>query len=262
MTWLEALILGIVQGLTEFLPVSSSGHLEIGSVLLGLNASDNLLFAVVVHLATALSTLVVYRKDISSIVAGLFEFKLNDSYRFAGLILISMIPVMIVGLFFQDEVEQFFAANMMLVGAMLLVTAVLLTLSHFYKSGTGEMTAFKAVVVGLAQAIAVLPGISRSGATISTALLLGVDRSKAARFSFLMVIIPILGAAALKLKDFLESPEASLPLASLIIGFIAAFGSGYLACRWMVKIVTQGRLIFFAVYCGLVGLVAILSQVI
>lgn len=262
MSWLEALVLGLVQGLTEFLPVSSSGHLEIGSVLLGLESSDNLLFAIVVHFATALSTVVVYRSDISSIFTGLVKAD-KDAWSFALVIAISMIPVGIVGVFFQEEVEAFFAGNILLVGLMLLVTASLLTLSHFYKSGEENVSPIKGFIIGLAQAVAVLPGISRSGATISTALLLGVDRAKAARFSFLMVIVPILGAAVLKLKDFMEAPaQVSISSSVLIIGFLSAFLIGYLACKWMVKLVTQGRLVFFAVYCGLVGLIAILSQIV
>ncbi len=261
MSWIEALILGIVQGLTEFLPVSSSGHLEIGSVLLRLDTSENLLFAVIVHLATALSTLVVYRSDIKDIAVGFFKRESNESRGFVMRIIISMIPVGIVGFFFQDEVETFFAGNMILVGSMLLVTASLLLFSHYRNSGEGEVTALKAFVVGLAQAIAVLPGISRSGATISTALILGVDREKAARFSFLMVIIPIMGAALLKFWDYLDTAqETTIELSSLIVGFAAAFLSGYIACKWMIKLVTKGKLVFFAAYCGLVGLIVIISQ--
>lgn len=262
MTWLEALILGIIQGLTEFLPVSSSGHLEIGGVLLGLASSNNLLFAVTVHLATALATVVVFRRDIGSLVVGLFEFRSNDSWRFAWLIIISMVPVGIVGVFFQEEIEQFFTGNMLLVGSMLLITGLLLTFSHFAKAGDREVTPNRALIIGLAQAVAILPGISRSGATISTALLLGVDRAKAARFSFLMVIIPIMGAALLKLIDYFNSPaEAAISFSSLFVGFVAAFVFGYFACTWMVKLVTRGKLIFFAIYCGIIGTLAILSVV-
>jgi len=260
MSWIEALILGIVQGLTEFLPVSSSGHLEIGSVLLGLQDSNNLLFAVVVHLATAMSTVVVYRRDISQLTLGLFSFKSNE-WNFALKIILSMIPVAIIGLLWQDEIEAFFSGNLLLVGSMLLVTAILLTMSHYFGKREGEVTFLKALIIGLAQAVAVLPGISRSGATISTALILGVDREKAARFSFLMVLIPIIGAAMLKLKDYFEAPAAAgISTLSLLIGFLAAFLSGYFACRLMVRLVTKGSLIFFAIYCALVGLVAIISQ--
>jgi len=262
MSWFEALIPGIVQGLTEFLPVSSSGHLEIGSVLLGLQDSNNLLFAVVVHLATAMSTILVYRRDITNLSLGLLSFELNESWKFAGKIIISMIPVAIIGLLWQEEIEAFFSGNLLLVGSMLLVTAVLLTLSHYFGKQSGEVTFFKALVIGLAQAVAVLPGISRSGATISTALILGVDREKAARFSFLMVLIPIIGAAFLKLKDFFESPVAiGISPISLMVGFVAAFLSGYFACRLMVKLVTKGSLIFFAGYCAIIGVTAIISQI-
>lgn len=262
MTWLEALILGLVQGLTEFLPVSSSGHLEIGSVLLDLQSSNNLLFAVVVHLATALATLTVYRKDVGGIIRGLFELKENEAWRYAILLFISMIPVGIVGVFFEDEIEGFFTGNLILVGCMLLVTAVLLAFSHFAKKTEGPVTGKKAFIIGVAQAIAILPGISRSGATISTALLLGVERQGAARFSFLMVIIPILGAAVLKLYDYQSNPMAeSVSVEVLVVGFLAAFVSGILACRWMIRLVAKGGLLFFAVYCGIVGTVAILSQV-
>jgi len=260
MTWFEALILGIVQGLTEFLFVSSSGHLEMGSVLLGLESSNNLLFAVTVHFATALATVVVFRRDIGGLVTGLFEFKSNESWRFAWILLISMVPVGIVGVFFQDEIEQFFTGNMLLVGSMLLVTGVLLMFSHFAKIGNKEVTPFRAFLIGLAQAVAILPGISRSGATISAALLLGVDRAKAARFSFLMVIIPIMGAALLKLIEYVQEPSASsISYSSLFIGFVSAFVFGYIACTWMVKLVTRGKLIFFAIYCGIIGTLAILS---
>jgi len=262
MTWFEALILGIIQGLTEFLPVSSSGHLEIGGVLLGLQSSNNLLFAVTVHFATALATVVVFRRDIGGLAVGLLEFKSNDSWKFAWILLISMIPVGIVGVFFQDEIEQFFTGNMLLVGAMLLVTGVLLTFSHFAKAGDRDVTPQRAFLIGLAQAVAILPGISRSGATISAALLLGVDRAKAARFSFLMVIIPIMGAALLKLIDYFKEPAASaISFSSLLVGFVSAFVFGYFACTWMVKLVTRGKLIFFAIYCGIIGTLAILSVI-
>lgn len=262
MNWLEALILGVVQGLTEFLPVSSSGHLEIGSVLLGINTSENLLFAVIVHAATALSTILVFRKDLAELFTGLLEFRWNDSWKFAVLIIISMIPVGIVGLFFEEEISSLFIGNLLLVGSMLLVTSALLFFTHFKTANDRPVTASRALVIGLAQAIAILPGISRSGATIATALLLGVEKAKAARFSFLMVIIPILGASLLKLKDYFEAPEANegLTVTVMIIGFIAAFVSGYIACRWMIGIVKKGKLTYFAIYCLIIGLIAISSR--
>ena len=262
MNWIEAIILGIVQGLTEFLPVSSSGHLEIGSVLLGIEPTNNLLFAIVVHTATALSTIYVYREDIRGIVLGLFEFKNNESLRFSLLIVVSMIPVGIIGVFFEEDIAQLFAGNLLLVGGMLLVTSALLFITHFAKPSEGKVTLGKALIIGLAQAVAIIPGISRSGATISTALMLGVEKSKAARFSFLMVLIPILGASLLKLKDFLEEPAMANDIAilPLILGFFAAFISGYAACKWMIGIVRKGKLTYFAIYCAIVGLIALGSQ--
>lgn len=263
MTWIEALILGIIQGLTEFLPVSSSGHLEIGSVLLGVESSENLLFAVIVHAATALSTIVVFRKDILEILTGLLEFKWNDSWEFAIKVIISMIPVGIVGVFFEDQVTALFTGNLYLVGSMLLVTSALLFFTYFKKDNDREVSKPSAFIIGLAQAIAILPGISRSGSTIATALILGVEKSKATRFSFLMVLVPILGASMLKLKDYFEEPAAydGLSALSMVVGFMAAFISGYMACKWMVGIVRKGKLTYFAIYCLIVGLVAIISQV-
>ena len=261
MNWIEAVILGIIQGFTEFLPVSSSGHLEIGAVLLGVESSDNLLFAVVVHAATALSTIVVFRKDIGSILSGLPAFQWNESWQFAVKILISMIPVGIVGVFFEDQVTGFFTGNLLLVGSMLLVTSALLFFTWFKKDSSGEITFGKAFIVGLAQTVAIFPGISRSGSTIATALLLGVDKNKATRFSFLMVLIPILGAGALKMKDYLGQPasDASISGITIFLGFLAAFLAGYIACRWMIDIVRRGKLIYFAWYCLAVGLLAISS---
>ncbi len=260
MNWFQALILGVVQGLTEFLPVSSSGHLEIGNVLLGVETGENLLFAVVVHAATATSTIVVFRKDIGLIVSDILTFKWNESYTYTSKILISMIPVGIVGVFFEDEVEAFFTGNLLLVGSMLLITAALLVFTYFKKSGNKNVGFGHAMIIGLAQAFAILPGISRSGATIATSLLLGIEKSKAARFSFLMVLIPILGATALKLKDYFEGVTSvnSISSGSLIIGFLAAFLSGYLACKWMIEIVKKGKLIYFGIYCSVVGIIAVL----
>ena len=262
MTWIEALILGVIQGLTEFLPVSSSGHLEMGSVLLGTTSGDNLLFAVIVHAATALSTILVFKMDILEIFKGLLEFRWNESWRFALLILISMIPVGIAGVFFEDEISGFFTGNLILVGSMLLFTAALLFFTYFKNDGTKKVSFVEAIAMGLAQTVAILPGISRSGATIATGMLVGVDKEKATRFSFLMVLPPILGASLLKTKDYFEAPHLHQGLEAfpMIVGFIGALVSGYIACKWMTNIVKKGKLYYFAIYCLAIGLIAIISQ--
>lgn len=263
MDWIEALILGVIQGLTEFLPVSSSGHLELGSVLLGVQSEENLLFAVIVHAATALSTIIVFRKDIGNILVGLFPLAWNESWKFAVKILVSMIPVGIVGVFFEDEISALFTGNLLLVGSMLLVTSALLFFTHFKKDNSKEISTTYAFIIGIAQSIAILPGISRSGSTIATALLLGVEKNKATRFSFLMVLIPILGASMLKLKDYMEAPSQyeGLSISVMIIGFLASFLSGYVACKWMVGIVRKGKLTYFALYCLIIGMIAVISQI-
>lgn len=262
MTWLEALLLGIVQGFTEFLPVSSSGHLEIGTVLLGIQNHDHLLFAVILHAATALSTIVVFRNDIIALLTDLLKFQWDDSWQFAIKIGISLVPVMIVGLFFKDEIESFFTGNLLLVGAMLLITALLLYISQLPRSNSGDVSFFGSFIIGVAQAVAILPGISRSGATIATGLMLGFDREKVTRFSFLMVLIPILGASLLELKDYIEEVESTPAIAveTLIIGFMASFVSGYIACSWMISLVKKGKLKYFAIYCAIVGLIAIIAS--
>ena len=259
MTIIESVILGIIQGLTEFLPVSSSGHLEIGSVLLGVKSKDNLLFSIVVHGATALSTILVFRKDIFIIITDILKFEWNESVEFSLKRLISIIPVGIVGVLFEDQIEAFFGGRVVLVGAMLMLTGILLSFTFFKGKNTGEISYLKALLIGISQAIAIMPGISRSGATISTALILGVEKEKATRFSFLMVLIPIVGAMMLKVKDVIEEPTlaSDISLISLLAGFIAAFLSGLLACNWMIRIVKKGKLIYFAIYCFIVGLIAI-----
>ena len=194
MSWLEALILGIIQGLTEFLPVSSSGHLELGKAILGVEAKESLIFTVVVHGATVLSTIVVFYKEIIDLFVGFFKFKWNDSTKYIAKIAISMIPVLIVGLFFKDEVEALFAGNILLVGSMLIVTAILLGFTYFAKKNTKSIGFIDSFIIGVAQAFAVIPGISRSGSTIATGILLGNKKELVARFSFLMVLIPIIGA--------------------------------------------------------------------
>ncbi len=262
MSWIEALILGLLQGLTEFLPVSSSGHLELGSALFGLEEIDNLTFSILVHAATVLSIIVVFRKDILNLIINLFKFQWNDETRFIGLIIVSAIPVAIVGLLFEERIGSLFTGNVVLVGFMLLITATLLFLTKFVKKTEKDVNLFRAIIIGLAQTVAILPGISRSGATITTALFLGVDKQKATRFSFLMVLVPILGASfleVLKLSSETTGPTASLT--PFVIGFIAAFISGLVACKWMLEIVKKGNLMYFSIYCLLAGLTAIIVGV-
>ncbi|MGB3587162.1 MAG: undecaprenyl-diphosphate phosphatase, partial [Tunicatimonas sp.] len=256
-----AIILGIVQGLTEFLPVSSSGHIELGTVLLGVQSKDNLLFSVVVHCATALSTIVIFRKDIVDIIQGVFRFQWNEETAYVVKIIVSMIPVGLVGALFKDEIEAFFGGKVLLVGLMLLITGTLLALTYYAKQRSGLVTFPKALIIGLAQAFAIMPGISRSGATIATALLVGVEKERAAKFSFLMVLVPILGASLLEVLDYLEEPAVASSISglALVLGFLAAFISGLLACQWMIAIVKRGKLIYFAIYCFIVGTIAILS---
>ena len=254
----EAIILGIIQGLTEFLPVSSSGHLELAKVILGDDSlpEESMLMTVVLHGATALSTIVVFRKDILELFKGLFQFKNNDEFKFSLNIVLSMIPAAVVGVLFDDEIEAFFGGKVLLVGTMLLLTAVLLILADKAKSTEKKVGIKEAVIIGISQAIAIMPGISRSGATISTSVLLGVDREKAARFSFLMVVPLILGKMA---KDVLDGAfdNISGDMLNYGVGFVAAFVTGILACTWMIKLVKKSKLKYFAYYCLVVGVVAI-----
>lgn len=256
---IDAIILGIVQGLTEFLPVSSSGHLELGKAILGDNSvpKESLLFTVVLHFATALSTIVVFRKDVIEIIKGLFAFKWNEDTQFVFKIVASMIPAALVGFFFEDELEQLFNGNVLLVGFMLIVTALLLYLADKAKDTNKKVSFLNAFIIGISQAIAMLPGISRSGATISTSVLLGNDKTKAARFSFLMVVPLIFGKIA---KDILSGELAynSDNFAILSIGFVAAFIAGLFACTWMISLVKNSKLKYFAYYCFVVGLLAII----
>lgn len=256
MDWLQALVLGLLQGLTEYLPVSSSGHLTIGSYLFGLNGEDNLAFTVVVHVATVLSTLVVLWKEIDWILKGLFKFKMNDETKYFINILISMIPVGIVGVSFKEQVEEVFGSGLLIVGCMLLVTAALLVFSYYARPRQREnISPLHAFIIGLAQAVAVLPGLSRSGSTIATGLLLGNKKEKLAQFSFLMVIPPILGEALLDVVKGLKGEEAfgGIDALPLIVGFVAAFVSGCVACKWMINIVKKGKLVWFGVYCAIAG---------
>lgn len=257
MNWIEALILGIIQGLSEFLPVSSSGHLEIGKVLLGVEAEKSLIFTVVVHGATVLSTIVVFYKDIIALIKGALKFKWNRETKDIFNIGISMVPVLIVGLFFEEQVEMMFTGNLVLVGGMLLLTALLLAFTYYAKSNTKSISTGNAFVIGLAQAIAVIPGISRSGSTIATGLLLGNKREEVSRFSFLMVLIPIIGANILSLKDFEGADHSQISFVALAVGFIAAFVAGLLACKLMIRIVNRGKLIWFSIYVAIVGIIAL-----
>ena len=258
MSYLEAIILGIIQGLTEFLPVSSSGHLEIVKALFGENLlpNESLTFTVVLHFATALSTLVIFRKEVIEIINGLFQFKWNEELQFSLKIILSMIPAVIAGLFFEKEFESFFNGQILLVGFMLIVTSLLLLFADKAKSTTKNVTFFNAIVIGISQALAILPGISWSGATISSSVLLGIDRTKAARFSFLMVVPLIFGKIG---KDVLSGSISfnSGQIGVLSIGFLTSFIAGLFACRWMLSIVKKSKLSYFALYCFIVGIIAI-----
>jgi undecaprenyl-diphosphatase len=258
---IEAIVLGIIQGLTEFLPVSSSGHLELAKAIFGDTSvpEESLLFTVVVHFATALATVVVFRKEVATIFSGLFQFERNDEFRFSLSIILSMIPAALVGVFLDDLIETLFTGQILLVGSMLLVTGVLLLFANNTKAGDGYVTNKSAVIIGISQAIAILPGISRSGATISTALLLGISRERAARFSFLMVVPLILGKMAKDIMDGGFDLEAGLPI-SIFLGFGAAFITGVWACKWMIEIVKRANLNYFALYCFAVGTIAIVSS--
>ncbi len=258
MGYIESIILGIIQGLTEFLPVSSSGHLELAKALLGDESlpKESLTFTVVLHFATALSTIIVFRKEVIEIIKGLFQFQWNEETQFSLKIILSMIPAVVIGLAFEEQLESFFSGQILLVGFMLLITGLLLLLADKAKNTDKGVNYKNAITIGVSQAIAMLPGISRSGATISTAVLLGIDRTKAARFSFLMVVPLILGKVA---KDLLggEINFNSDEIGALSIGFIAAFLSGLLACTWMITLVKKSKLIYFSIYCGIVGVLAI-----
>ena len=265
MNWLQALILGIVQGLTEFLPVSSSGHLEIGQALLGTSGEENLTFAILVHVATVLSTLVILWREVAKLFQGTFStLRWNVEKDYVAKILVSMIPVFVVGMFFKDQVEAFFGNGLLLVGICLLITALLLALSEWLqkkRQGAGhEVTYRDAIIIGLAQACAVLPGLSRSGSTIATGLLCGVKKESVAQFSFLMVLIPILGEALLDTIKLLQGEiNSELGVVPAVVGFLAAFATGCFACRFMIEIVRRQRLIWFALYCAIIGSVAIIT---
>lgn len=261
----EALVLGLIQGLTEYLPVSSSGHLAIGASLFGINGEDNLAFTVAVHVATVLSTFVVLWSETAWILKGLCKFEMNDETRYTLNIIVSMIPVGIVGVFFKDRVEEIFGSGLLIVGLMLLLTAALLTFSYYAKPRAKESISLKdAFIIGIAQACAVMPGLSRSGSTIATGLLLGNKKEKLAQFSFLMVIPPILGEALLDVLKTAKGEEVfgGIDTMPLLVGFVAAFVSGCLACKWMINIVKKGKLLYFGIYCAIAGIVTIACSIV
>ena len=259
---ITAVLLGIIQGLTEFLPVSSSGHLEIAKTILGDNSlpKESLLMTLVLHGATALSTIVVFRKDIQEIFQGLFQFERNDAFYFSLKIITSMIPAVFVGLFFEDFITELFHKNILLVGLMLWVTALLLYLANRAEVTEKDLNIKSALGIGIIQAIAILPGISRSGATIALGVILGIDKSKAARFSFLMVIPLIFGSMAKSILE-IDSQVSEISILSLSLGFIAAFITGILACKWMIEWVKNSKLWYFSVYCLVAGTVAIIIEI-
>jgi len=254
MDYFEAFLLGIVQGLTEFLPISSSGHIEISKVILGssFDKNEGLLFTIILHFATALSTMFIFRKDIIDVFKGLLTKKWNESKKFSLSILISMIPAVFIGLLYEDFINSLFNGSLILVAAMLYITGLLLFLSDFLKLKNKEITYKNSFIIGLAQAIAILPGISRSGATIATSVIMGIDREKAARFSFIMVIPLIFGSMFKSMIDYDFNLE-SFNILSLLIGFISAFITGLFACKWMIRLVKSSKLYYFSIYCWIVG---------
>jgi len=255
---INAIILGIIQGLTEFLPVSSSGHIEITKAILGEGkiGEESLLMTVVLHFATALSTIIIFRKDLIEIFSGLLQFKNNEAFQFSLKIVLSMIPAVLIGVFFNDEIEALFGGALTLVGSMLLLTGLLLFMADKAKSSEKNVGIKEAVLIGISQAIAILPGISRSGATISTSVLLGIDKEKSARFSFLMVVPLIFGKMT---KDILsgEISTTDTNFLPLLVGFIFAFITGMFACKWMIKLVKNSQLKYFAYYCFVIGSIVI-----
>lgn len=269
MNTIQALLMGLLQGLTEYLPVSSSGHLTIASTLFGIDGEENMLFTIMVHVATVLSTIVMLGGEIWKIIKGMFGplnnsaqglNRLNPDQRYVLNILVSMIPIGIVGVFFKEQVEAIFGSGMTIVGICLLVTALLLTFSYYARPRERENISLgHAFIIGLAQAIAVLPGLSRSGSTIATGLMLGEKKSNMAQFSFLMVIPPILGEALLDVLKMVKGESgAEIGWLPLTVGFLAAFISGCVACKWMIGIVKKGKLIYFAYYCAIAGIISLI----
>ena len=257
MNWFEAIVLGLIQGLTEFLPVSSSGHLEIAKSLFGVDPDASFYFTVAVHGATVLSTIVVFRKEVINLVTGSLKFKMNEEASYTIKIIISMIPVGIAGVLLKDPIESLFSGNLDFVGLMLLVTSIVLAAAHFMKKRERNIGYMDAFIIGVAQAIAVIPGISRSGSTIATGLMIGNKKDEIARFSFLMVLIPVIGANLLEIFSG-DVNMSSTGMGIIVTGFIAAFISGYFACRWMITLVKRSKLIWFSIYCAIAGLLSIL----
>ncbi|MCX6255667.1 MAG: undecaprenyl-diphosphate phosphatase [Bacteroidia bacterium] len=259
MNWFEAMVLGLIQGLTEFLPVSSSGHLEIAKSLFGIDPEASFYFTVAVHGATVLSTIAVFWKEIINLITGSLKFKMNEEASYTIKIIISMVPVVIAGLLLKDPIEKLFNGNLVFIGLMLLVTSVLLAAAHFTRRREKSIGYIDALIIGIAQAIAVIPGISRSGATISTGLMIGDKKDDIARFSFLMVLVPVIGANLLEII----SGDVNMNSAGwgiVVIGFLTAFSSGYFACRWMITLVKRSKLIWFSIYCAIIGLLSILLR--
>lgn len=260
MSLIEAIILGILQGLTEFLPVSSSGHIELGKALLNVQGADDATFTIIVHGATVLSIMVVFWKTIWELIQGLFRFQWDTETQYIAKLALSMIPVGLVGVFFEDEINALFEGRIVMVGCFLILTGGILFLTKLERKETKEVGFKDALIIGAMQAIAILPGISRSGTTISTALALGISREKATRFSFLMVLAPILGATILKAKDLLEMSAGTtqeIATTSYLAGFVAAFLSGVIACNWMIALVNKGKILYFSIYCFIIGAIAI-----
>lgn len=256
---IEAIILGLIQGLTEFLPVSSSGHLAICHAIFGIEGESSLLFDVVLHGATVLSTIVVFWKEIIDLIKGIFTFKWDDSNKYVAMLLVSAIPAGLAGVLFNDQIETLFTGNLLFIGFMLLITATLLLISNYARKGNRKIGFLDAFIIGVAQMLALIPGISRSGSTIATGMIIGNDKSQLAKFSFLMVIIPILGANLLQIAGADFSAETSAPVLPLIAGALTAFISGLLACKWMINLVKKGKMLYFAIYCIAVGIIAIIA---
>ena len=257
MNWFEALVLGLIQGLTEFLPVSSSGHLELANALFGVKPAESFYFTIVVHGATVLSTLFVFWKEILRLMKGAFQFRMNEEMNYICKIIVSMIPVLVLGLFFKDFVENMFQGNLVATGIEFLITALMLAIAHFIRPKERNITYFDSFIIGIAQAIAVVPAISRSGATIATGLMLGNKKEEVVKFSFLMVLVPVIGANLMEMTKGSTS-SGSLNITILIVGFLTAFISGYFACKWMIDLVRRSKMIWFAMYCAIIGIISII----